>query len=122
MPYDMYGNRPAHNWDFLSIYSNAKSPNEAAVFIAEFLDEDWHRKNAQCLQLFNDSSGYENLREIKLQRQLSVSSIKDSVIRTQDMEFALQRFYFDLEIKLFNGELTVEQFVRELQRGVEQRK
>jgi len=120
LPSDMYGNRPAHNWDFLSIYSNAKNPNEAALFIAEFLDEGWHRSNAQDLQLFSDTSRYEELREVKLHEQLSVTSIKNTVIYTQETELVMQRFYFNLEIKLFNGELTVRDFVRELQQGVEQ--
>ena len=115
---DIYGNRISVFSNAWSIYTRAKNPDDAALFIAGFLDEDYHRGNVEEIQLFKNTSQYERLEISPIFEELIALITKDATMVYFSTE--ITQFYFELEVKYFAGEITVDEFVKELQRRAEQ--
>jgi len=125
-PIDIYGNGRSpflsYNTGFLSIYNRAKNPDDAALFITGFLDEDYQRANAQYFQMYRDASRYANMQNIPKSWEGLIALLTKRTSYNGDLaNVDILRFYHTLESRYFWGELTAEEFARELQEGVERR-
>jgi len=118
-PSDMYGDNVSPFTDYLSVYSKANNPSDAALFIAEFLNEDWHRENVNTIQLYKDANAYTRFNFLKKIEPLVIEMTKFTV--HFEMRADIMQLYWELEDKYFTGVLTAEEFVDEMQRGVEKR-
>jgi len=118
-PADMYGNRRSVFSHYLTIYSKAKNPDDAALFISEFLSEDWHRNNVTEIQLFKNTSLYKKINCSESIAAYIEDATKNIVHYAYNND--IEELYYELEAKFFAGQLTTEQFVQEMQKGVEKR-
>jgi len=119
-PMDIYGNGTKPFVKYLGIYSKAKNVDEAVLFLSGYLDENYHRSNATEIQLFKDMSLYEKMCDLPVAYEdLMVSATKHTA--KQIFLSDILWFYITTEERYLAGEITIEEFVQELQRGVEQR-
>jgi len=119
-PLDIYGNRASALQRYFSIYTLAKNPDDAALFIAEFLDEQYQRENAEMLQLYRDTSRYSKLLGVPQEiENIIITLTKDNA------HWAFTNVFLELSHELedayFRGEVSDEEYAKALQKGVEQR-
>ena len=118
-PGDIFGNR-YNGMGHLSVYSKAGNPDEAIVFLAEFLSEEYQRQYATAM-MFGDMSRYSRMRNFPA----GLEALAADMARGQAGHAWLGRdayeLYYDLIAKYANGEISAEQFSSEMQRGMEQR-
>ena len=120
-PRDMYGNRISRFDDYLAIYAKAQNSQDAALFIAEFLDEGYQFEHARSMWLFRDFSRYENAAEIRALEPL-IAEVTKGAADAPPMYRLSQDFYtltLALEEQYFKDEFTPAQYVQELQKTME---
>jgi len=107
-------------YPYLSIYSLAKNPEDAALFINGFLDEDYQRQNARYLQLYKDYGRYVKMPLIPPECEEMIERLTKNTSYPIFSKHIIE-FYWDMEKKFYNDELTVEEYAEQLQKGFEQR-
>jgi len=118
-PTDIYGNRTTPFRMYWSIYSRAENADLAAMFIAEFLDEEWQYANAKDLYLYKDLSKYARLDAFPDGYEELIARETKCAIRP--LYSSYHEVYQELEDKYFAGEITAPQFASEIQKQIERR-
>ena len=89
------------------------------MFLAEYLDEVYHKNSVKYIQLYSDISQYQGISDIPKSHQdfilyLTKSDLPYMAFITGISVYEATLIYFELDAKYTDGILTAEEFAKEL--------